>query len=262
MALLDRTIRRCCDLPRLCFAVWPSECGPTLPLDIVPPTCERHKQESPRVVCLSAQVRIVVVHPAAARECVSRRVSCSLRATARRRPGHQLCTACDCAYPLSHGVCVCPHDTTNAAAQPVAFLLTSPTRARKAPLHTLHVVQPASHSGRCHVSSWVAPKTWNVTDMPARFSCRPHARVPSPHPRCPCTSTSQRAIVATASLVFTHSRLDAVPVCHAPGRHPYQGSTDLPQTGLQGVGSSSVSQGQDLSSVLVETSVYAPSGLL
>jgi hypothetical protein len=55
----------------------------------------------------------------------------------------------------------------------------------------------------------------------------------------PCTSTSQRAIAATASLVFTHSSLDAVTVCHAPGRHPSQRSTTLPFPGMQGVGSTS-----------------------
>lgn len=140
------------------------------------------------------------------------------------------------------------------AAQPVVSLL--PTR-------TLHVLQAASQAGRCHVSLWVAPESWNVTDM-ARSLLVPTACTRAlRRPCCPCTSTFQRAIVATASLVFTHSRLDAVPVCHAPGRHPYRGSTDLPLLDLQGVGSSSMYHtGQDLSSVLVETSVYAPSGLL
>ena len=101
-----------------------------------------------------------------------------------------------------------------------------------------------ARSGRCHVSSWVAPKTWNVTpSRPARFSCRPHARR-LPASVHPMHVNASHPTASKGALVFTHSRWRRcrVPVCHAPARHPYPLLHSLPFLVLQGVGSCSVSQ--------------------
>jgi hypothetical protein len=131
-----------------------------------------------------------------------------------------------------------------------------PTRHNKVTITTLRLNLSLSSSSRQRTSTahatrrQIAASRWKVSrlfmggaeklerDRQGSLASRAglmHACSRRPCP--PCTSTSQRAIAATASLVFTHSSLDAVPVCHAPGRHPSKGSTSLPLLGLQGVGS-------------------------
>lgn len=104
---------------------------------------------------------------------------------------HQQRCCCCCCCCGCGSTCRIPPDSTSttqhARAPSLSAVLSHATRRPR----------PASHSGRCHVSSWVAPKTWNVTpSWPARFSCRPHARLPAclpVHPMHMHVNASQRA---------------------------------------------------------------------
>jgi hypothetical protein len=113
-----------------------------------------------------------------------------------------------------------------------------------------------------HVSSWVAPKSWNVTDRArsllvpasctrARAAHALHARQPlsAPSPQRP-PSCSRTPVSMPCQCVMLP---DAIPP-RAPPAYPFWA--------CRAWGAASCITGQDLSSVLVETSVYAPSGLL
>ena len=121
--------------------------------------------------------------------------------------------------------------------------------------------RPLTREGVTSLHS-VAPKTWNVTDMarsPTRAdrmhacSCSAHAV----HARQPLSAPSRNGLPRVHALQV---RCRASVSCSRTP--PLLGLHQLTPNRPAGRGEQLCITGQDLSSVLVETSVYAPSGLL
>jgi hypothetical protein len=225
IALPGRT-SRCCDLLRLALPSRRSECGPTGATGPLSHTCERHRRPgnvSRRLGGSRDRARKTEQSSSLGRRHIT------LRSTLL------LCIDSLVGVFAPHMRLPTRHNN-DFAAQPVAILLP----ADNAPAQ--HATRRQNGASRWKVSHLFMSGAEKLErDRQGSLASRAdlmHACSPRPCP--PCTSTFQRAIAATVSLVFTHSSLDAVPVCHAPGRHPIQGSTSLPFPGTQGVGSTSM----------------------